>query len=352
MILNKNNLFDKDINLDNKQIKLYIGNNNKNLEEIKNILLNYKVYLDDQQKKKLLGLDFEFNKGTIAMAQLNLDKFLVNNKEVVLLFDPTDKIIENLFRKIILHPKLWICLHGGESLDIPYLTKQLIKKAKDMVLFFKNLIDTKYLCDYSLLKDSGRCKINYFLYQQKIITKKFLDDMLKNEEKMGPIYLVHVDVKKLSDELLLYSAYDVIFLPELIRKLENKLPMIEIIRFLQINYLMKYNLLKNFNETKIIIDKINNSYFTNFKTNNRLIDIITPLIEIAQSQELNNLKNIPGFKKIIELIEKSYLYPIFIKKNNLKLIDSSGNNLKPLTLPSEIENIFTDLQKNIISMIN
>ena len=76
------------------------------------------------------------------------------------------------------------------------------------------MIDTKFLCEYTLFDKPGRCKINYLLEQQGVITKKFLDKMLKNEEKMGKIYLVYVDVKKLSTELLLYSSYDVIFLPE------------------------------------------------------------------------------------------------------------------------------------------
>ena len=352
MILNKEDLFHTDLKLKGK-IKLYIGKNKNQLEIIKNILKQYIKFLDKQNKKQLLGIDFEFNKGTIAMAQLNLDYFQIDNMDVVLLFDPTDKFITQTFRKLMIHKNIWIILHGGESLDIPYMTKQLLKKPKDMVKLFKNLIDTKYICEYTLLNKQGRCKNNYFLQQEGIISKTFLDKMMENENKMGPVYLIHVDVKNLQPLFLMYSAYDVIFLPELIRKLKKNTPLIQITRISQINFMLKYNLLKNYSLTKDIIGLINNSYFSKLpEQNNRLIDIIPPLIEMAQSKELEKLKLIQGFKKIIELIEKSFLYPLFIKNSNLILINDKGKNIKPLELPDELQPIFKDLQDNIKTMIN
>lgn len=351
MILEKDKLFHHDLKLKGK-IKLYVGKNKEKLLQIKDILKQYLEFLNKKEEKQILALDFEFNKGTIAMAQLNLDYFKLDDHDIILLFDPTDKLIIQTFRKIVLHHNIWLILHGAESLDLPYLTKQLIKKPKDMVKMFKNFVDTKHLCDYTLLdKDEGRCKINYLLQQQDIITSQFLKDMLENEKKMGPIYLVHVDVTKLKDSLLLYSAYDVIFLPELIRKLMEKTPFIDIVRFTQINYMMKYNLLKKFDETKDIISLINNSYFKNLPTkNNKLIDIIPPLVEMAQGSELEKIKKIPVFKKIIDLIEKSYLYPIFINNSHLVLINNKGKLLKPLDLPNEISHIFEELQKNVIDL--
>jgi len=351
MILEKDKLFHHDLKLKGK-IKLYVGKNKEKLLQIKDILQQYLVFLNKQEEKQILALDFEFNKGTIAMAQLNLDYFKIDSQDVILLFDPTDKLITETFKKVVIHQNIWLILHGAESLDLPYLTRQLIKKPKDMVKMFQNFVDTKHLCDYTLIdKEEGRCKINYLLQQQGIITKEFLDIMLKNEKKMGPIYLVHVDISKLKESLLLYSAYDVIFLPELIRKLIKDIPFIQIVRFTQINYMMKYNLLKQFNQTKNIISSINNSYFKKLpQQNNRLIDVIPPLIEMAQSLELQKIKKIPVFKKIIDLIEKSYLYPIFIKNPHLIIINNKAKLLKPLTLPEEISHIFEELHKNVIEL--
>lgn len=351
MILNKNNIFHKNLEL-NGQVKIYVGKNKIELENIKNIIEKYIDFLNKQKEKQLLALDFEFNKGTIAMAQLNLDKFKIEHQDIILLFDPTDKFITNTFRKLIIHKNIWLILHGAESLDLPYLIKQLIQKPTDMVKMFKNFIDTKYLCDYILLDKDGRCKINYFIQQENIISKEFLDEMMLNEKNMGPIYLVHVDVKNLKPSLLLYSAYDVIFLPELIRKIKVYVPFIEIIRITQINYMMKYNLLKQYVETKNIIALINNSYFSKLpKNKNKLIDIIPPLIHMAQNTQLKKLKLIPGFKKIIELIEKSFIYPIFLKNDNLILINHKGKNIKPLEIPQELKYIFIQLQKNITKLI-
>lgn len=352
MILSKKNLFNKELNLTG-EIKLYVGKNKETLTEIKNILNKYIDFIETKKDKQILALDFEFNKGTIAMAQLNLDKFKINNMEVILLFDPTDEFITDVFKKIVIHQNIWLILHGAESLDLPYLTKQLVKKPKDMVKMFKNFIDTKHLCDYTLIHNEGRCKINYFLEQQNIISQKFLKEMLENEKQMGPIYLVYVDIKNLKKSLLLYSSYDVIFLPELIRKLQQNIPFIIIARITQINYMMKYNLLKQFDETKNIISSINNSYFKHLPSlNNRLIDIIPPLVEMAQSEQLENLKKIQNFRKILDLIEKSFLYPIFINKTNLILIDKKGYKLKPLHLPDEILPIFKELEKNIKELLD
>lgn len=348
MILNRDNLFND--KKDNK-LKIYVGNNESNLLEIKDILEKYKVF-SKKGKKKLLGLDFEFNSAKIALAQLNLDDFILNDMEVILVFDPRDKLIKEVFRQVVLLENVWIILHGAESLDLPYLINDLLnKKSKDVVNFFRNMIDTKFLCEYTLFDKPGRCKINYLLEQQGVITKKFLDKMLQNEEKMGKIYLVHVNVKKLSTELLLYSSYDVIFLPDLIRKLEKNTPFIEIVRFTQINYMMKYNLLREFLKAKNIISKLNMSYFPQIDNeNNKLTNIIAPLIEIAQSKELSRFKKIQGLKKIIDLIEKSYLYPIFIDKDNIRNI--TKEKIKPLELPTEIQKIFIDLAENIKNMIN
>lgn len=347
MILDKKYIFHKKLNIEGK-IKIYVGKNKDSLEQIKNILQKYILFLDKQKSKQYLGLDFEFNKGTIAMAQLNLDKFKFNKQNVILLFDPNDQFITNTFKKIILNKNIWIILHGAESLDLPYLIKQLIKKPKEIVKMFQNLIDTKYLCQYILQKKDGRCKINFFLEQEEIISKQFLDEMLQNEKNMGEIYLIHVDVKNLTRHLLLYSAYDVVFLPELIRKIKKITPFNLIIRITQINYMMKFNLLKDYNQTKNIIGLINNSYFTHLdKHKNRLSDIIPILIKKAQTTQLQRLKLIPGFKKIIELIEKSYLYPFFIKNKNLILINKKGENIKPLDLPDELTFIFENLLNKV-----
>ena len=52
-------------------------------------------------------------------------------------------------------------LHGGESLDIPYLFDQVLKDKKLIKSFCKNLFDTKYLCEYGHIEKgfNGKCSI-------------------------------------------------------------------------------------------------------------------------------------------------------------------------------------------------
>ena len=54
--------------------------------------------------------------------------------------------------------------------------------------------------------------------EAKDLQKKF-DELEKIEEKTGPIYLIHINIYKLKFDVLRYSLYDVIYLPELIKKI-------------------------------------------------------------------------------------------------------------------------------------
>ena len=60
----------------------------------------------------------------------------------------------------------------------------------------------------------------------KVLTKDQFNFLEKEEEKMGPIYNIIVDVNKLNDLLILYTLTDVLYLQELE---ENFLKMIHII---------------------------------------------------------------------------------------------------------------------------
>ena len=47
---------------------------------------------------------------------------------------------------------------------------------------------------------------------EKIISQKKYDEIKLNEEKMGPIYDIKIDINNLSEKLIDYSFYDVIYL--------------------------------------------------------------------------------------------------------------------------------------------
>ena len=111
-------------------------------------------------------------------------------------------------------------IHGGESLDIPYLFDQVLKNKNLIYSFCKNLFDTKYLCEYAHIEKNmiGKCSIYYLLEEYKIVTHQKIVDLESIEEKTGPIYLINIDIHKMNFDIFRYSLYDVLFLPDLIKK--------------------------------------------------------------------------------------------------------------------------------------
>jgi hypothetical protein len=136
--------------------------------------------------------------------------------------------------KLITNEYMIKIIHGGESLDIPYLFDQVLKDKNLIYSFCKNLFDTKYLCEYAHIEKNmtGKCSIYYLLEEYKIVTHQKIVDLESIEEKTGPIYLINIDIHKMNFDIFRYSLYDVLFLPDLIKKVAlrpflNKFPQLK-----------------------------------------------------------------------------------------------------------------------------
>lgn len=174
------------------------------------------------KQKHYLGIDFEFNKITkttrdVALMQINLEND--NYGEIFVLCQPilkdTDILIKLLTTKLIIK-----ILHGSDLLDLPYLYHQLLI-TPDNIYKFNKKIDTKILCEY---KKWQRCSIYDILFNFKIISQEQLNKFDKTENRLGPLYLINIDINNLNKELLEYSLYDVLYLPELLNKIAIKKP--------------------------------------------------------------------------------------------------------------------------------
>jgi hypothetical protein len=262
-----------------ENINFYIlkCNNFDRLIKAHKFLLLYILYSKKLPSKGVLGLDFEYNnyrelrkkypefkdKDYRETALFQICCYFDKEAFVVLL-DPKD--IKGVLYNIVV--KLFICpakkiLHGGDGLDIPYLYKQFFKHKNDIKAFTRNLYDTKILCDYmNLLQNKKeKCNIYSFLLSEKIITKTKLEELLDNENKMGKIQYVYVDLYKIGDELLKYSIYDVIYLKELLIKILelNSLELDQVIDMTILTYLTRFNIVnlgKKIREGNHIVDKI------------------------------------------------------------------------------------------------
>jgi hypothetical protein len=264
-----------------------------------------------------IGIDFEFNKvrkaeRDVALMQINLENDS-DTAYIFVLYPPElNKRSHDLLLKLITHKQIYKILHGAESLDIPYLFDQLLIETNLIDGLCTNFYDTRFLCDYYHIEKNiqGRCSIYYLLLEQKIITQEKFDELEKIEEKTGPIYLVTIDIHKLGFHVLRYSLYDVIYLPELIRK------------FIQMGWTYSHlvpevtcmiNKYKRYPDNKLVqLEKLINSMNLYFIYESEKIILMNEIWEIynvtIEEKYLIKIQQIPYFKKIIEIVMKFVIY--------------------------------------------
>jgi len=286
-----------------------------------------------------LGLDFEYNKVSktkrdIALMQINLEN--ESNIGYIFILYPPDmkKKNYNILIKLLTQKDIIKILHGGESLDIPYLFDQLLITEENINNFCSNFYDTKYLCDYKYKKD---CSIYKLLLSTNIINQKKYDELDNIEDIIGPIYLINIDIYNLDPNVLKYSLYDVIYLPDLVKY------------FLQYDIIYKYiiseiaiiihkykrNIDTKFLELEKYINTINLCYF--YYNNQKYIfnniwkiyyDII-----LDENEYMITLFDINYFRNFLKIITKFIIYQnlsnkfkIYKSKNNFIKIDLSKYN--------------------------
>jgi len=354
--------------LNNKKYKLKIGNNKNELIEVFNIIDKY-LNKSKKYKDNLVGIDFEFNninnKRQIAMCQLNLeDKSNVGN---ILFFDPKDldKKQMVIFKKLLTTDKITRILHGAESLDIPYLFDNILKSDEEQHKFGKYLIDTKYFCEYYHLENNitdRRCKINYLIKQMDVMTKKQFEHLEEMEKKMGPIYKVIVDIRKLTDLIVLYTLTDVLYLPTLIKKFpDNKIYRNIIPEINHFNIILKRKT-NNFENLFQKISKYNINYLKYEDTTITLVEMYYNTLYLIEDDfnSFQHLIEINYFKKMFEVVIKFYLYNELV--NNYEVWKDNNTMIENQINLNELSNIikkydtlyayFSSIRLNIKDQLN
>ena len=274
------------------------------------------------QTKHYLGIDFEFNKigkgdRDVALMQINLESDDKNEGYIIVLYPPElPKNDLNILIKLITEPVIIKILHGAESLDVPYMFNQLVNDKKLIDGLCTNFYDTKFLCDYSHIsnKTPGRCSIYYLLTENNVITHEKFDELENIEKITGPIYLIHIDIHSMTHDVFKYSLYDVLYLPELIKKYIVKGFVYDKI-IPQITCLInkyKRNIELEFYVFEKIINTLNIHYIYNSNSNSTiLLHEIWEFYYYTISDKLgylDNLKEIPNFKHFFEIITKMIIY--------------------------------------------
>ena len=257
-----------------------------------------------------------------------------------------------MLKKLLTNHNIKTIIHGGESLDIPYIFNNLLTTAKEQDDFCVNLYDTKFLCEYYNLeknKTENRCKIYYLLKQMKIVNKKQFNYLLKNEKKMGPIYNIRINVKNMSKALINYCTYDVLYLPELYKSFPNTNYYQKIIPEITcIHYILKQTDFFNMNFEKI--SKFNNTFIKINDTTINLIDLYQFMYFWIKTNKISFVLDINYFRKFFEIIIKTIVYSntinnyiVYIRKDQ-----PNQNNIKSLKHVLKRINNF----KHTISFLN
>ena len=335
-------------NLNNKIYNILLVDTKKKIEYMIDYFKNFiKLQNKNIKEKFYLGMDFEFNRvrktdKDIALFQINLEND--SNESIIFVFYPPE--LNNSEMTILIdlltNEHIIKILHGGESLDIPYLFDQVLKDKELINSFCKNLFDTKYLCEYGHIEKDfkGKCSIYYLLEEYKIITHQKLLDLESIEEKTGPIYLIHIDIHKINFDIFRYSLYDVLFLPDLVKKFLNKSPIYTKIipEISHIVFQYKRNIQINnfsFNQITEIVNKYNIYFIKDLDKKFILNEIYQYHKFSICDKEWENLIQITYFKNFFETLFKYLVYynisktqNIYIKKENIankfKLFDLSA----------------------------
>lgn len=297
-------------NIENYNI--YLTNDQINLNIFKIFLLFYYLELKNC-KIKYIGIDFEFNTKVIALMQLCFD-----NEIFIIHPDQLDKNWKLFFiEKILCNEYSFKILHGSDSLDLPYIYDELLHKNSTLIIKFnRQFADTKFLCEYSFYNKNlslGKCKIYELLLMENIINQKKYDEIKLNEEKMGPIYDIKIDINNLSDKLINYSFYDVIYLDRLLKNYENKDYFNLIIELTQLVMIDKRDIQEIVPKEEI--NKINNYILIKNNQIKKLVEIFNLFYTKLEKNELiNNLLKINYFKQNIIFIIKFELYTNLFNK--------------------------------------
>tara|TARA_E500000178_G_C16988793_1_gene739721 strand:+ start:479 stop:1702 length:1224 start_codon:yes stop_codon:yes gene_type:complete len=310
------------------------------------IMINYflKFIKNKKIKNRTISMDFEFNncnfkkgndyneciKNSVASKEIAIFQILLEDDEIkldnevtnIFLFYPPDlsKSQNKVLIDLLTEPGITKIIHGGESLDIPYLFNILIKDQSSIIKFCENLYDTKFICEYSHLKKNtkDKCKIYYFLKEMNVINEQQFNNLLKNEEEMGPIWFINLDIKKLNKNVILYSSFDVLYLKDLLRKFKKSSYELKIISGItSICYLYRTAI----PETSKFLDKISefnvHMLFDNNHGSVKFLDVFDLYYYWYDDDNkiFSKLTEINFFKRFIQTLVKIYLYEKFTDNN-------------------------------------
>lgn len=345
------------------------------------LLVSYGIFylISRNDGNKKIGFDFEFNEGKIAIWQFSFYE-KINDINIANIFIIDPYLFENEFfqYKNMIIELFFVSntkkiLHGGDSLDLPYIFNILFNNEKKLIKkFIKNVIDTRFLCEFIKIinnENNKKCSIYDALLYFKVITQTEYEKLNNLTISMGPVQDVNWNLYNMSSYHLKYTLYDVLFLNNFVKniykKYSNKFQLKLINEINRSCFYEKYGFISILSESKQIVDLINNYFIIIESSQIRLIEIYDlTMKELLMNENLNlflKTLEINNFKKFITMILKRIIYVIVLenytvyenKKTTYKFHHSYLNIFDKL-LKYELNKLaiklieFTDISKRLI----
>jgi len=180
-------------------------------------------------------------------------------------------------------------------------------------------VDTRFLCEYisSSNEEPNVCNIYDLLEKYNIMTHEKRLYLNENEEKMGKLYDIFIDIDSLSDELINYSYYDVIYLKYLYKRMIHKIKKeyMYVNEMVRIVFLDKRDILHFVDKEKV--NTYNNNYI--IVGMNKIIRL-NEMIEnnkIFKNKIFSNLYGVNYFKKNLNMILKNIIYSKLVRREKV-----------------------------------
>lgn len=331
------------------------------------VFIMFYYYINLTKKEKLhVSIDFEFNHGKIALMQLNFGH--IGNNKYIWIIDP--KMLDTKQNKIIIeilltNTKIYKILHGADSLDIPYMYEQLFKGNKEHILkFTKKMIDTRFLCEYyrtSMNDIVKKCSLYDALKYFDVINNTKYEELDNIHKKMGPIHKINWSVYNLKGNTLLYTAYDVIYLGNLLHNIYKHVIkntnflaysykfINPLIRFI---YLERRGITNITNDAKNVTDPMNSYFVYKNKMNVTFGDIFNEIMnkeiklypnkkDNSKYINLNFILSVNYFKKYFITCFRNIVYYHLINKYTVYVNKNEKSNVK-----INLKHMYDNLEKN------
>lgn len=212
--------------------------NESNLELFETLL---KCYYVESKLSRLInimaGFDFEFNnthqKSRASVAAIGLIQLCItyHREKHLFLIDPNlfsdiceHKEERNLITQyIFVNQDISKTTHGSDSLDLPYICRQLLCMDRKLITtLLQNYYDTKLLHEtfsnlLSYLGTDTRAKSNLYdaMHHMKVITDQDYKYLVSLEKKIGKKDIIVWKLSELKEKQMEYAIGDIMYLPDL-----------------------------------------------------------------------------------------------------------------------------------------